>query len=107
MPTTERHYVQFSKKDGYNTYFQGLFASPRRSRVSLHHKWEGWFAKLGEIGTLKGRFSTGATAGLLCLLKYGSMAQLEALVKLCDKDEGFDDGALLLEARRGFGEGSS
>ena len=43
---------------------------------------------------------TGATAGVLRLLKYGSRAQLEALAKLCDKDEGFDVRALLLEVRK-------
>ena len=33
-PTTECHYVGFAKKDGYNVYFQDLFAS------TLHLKWE-------------------------------------------------------------------
>ena len=39
-------------------------------------------------------------AGVLRLLKYGSMAQLEALAKLCGDEEGFDERALLLKARR-------
>ena len=41
---------------------------------------------------------TGITAGVLRLVKYGSRA-LEALAKLCGKQEGLDGGALLLEAR--------
>ena len=38
--TTERHFVEFAKKDGYNVYFQDLLASPRHSRISPHLKWE-------------------------------------------------------------------
>ena len=48
---------------------------------------------------MKGKVPTGDTAGVLRLLKYGSMAQLEALVKLCGGDEGFNDKALLPQAR--------
>ena len=62
-------------------------------------KWEGWFAKLGDIGTLKGKAPTGVTAGVLCLLKYGNRAQFEALAKLCGEEEGFDDEELLLKVR--------
>ena len=40
------------------------------------------------------------TAGVLRRLKYGSRAQLEALAKLWVEEEGFSDGALLLEARK-------
>ena len=43
----------------------------------------------------------GVTAGVLHLLKYGNVAQLEALAKLCGRDEGFDDAVLLLQARQG------
>ena len=100
MLTTELHLVEFAKKDGYNVYFQDLFASPIRSEVCSHDKWEGWFAKLGDIGTLKGKVPTGVTAGVLRLLRYGSRAQLEALAKLAGKWEGFDDKALTLEARK-------
>ena len=82
MPTTELHLVELAKKDGYNAYFQDLFASPRRSRLSPHLKWEGLFTKLGDIGTLKGKVPAGVTAGVLRLLRYGSRAQLEALAKL-------------------------
>ena len=49
---------------------------------------------------MKGKVPTGVTAGMLRLLKYGSRAQLEALAKLAGKEEGFDDRALTLEARR-------
>merc|ERR1719506_1333791 len=98
--TTERHLVEFAKKDGYNAYFQDLFASPRRSRISPHLKWEGLFAKLGDIGTLKGKVPTGVTAGVLRLLRYGSRAQLEALAKLAGREDGFDDRALTLETRK-------
>ena len=42
----------------------------------------------------------GVTAGVLRLLKYGSRPQLEALAKLCVRDEGIDDAAVVLEARR-------
>ena len=66
MPTTERHFIELAKKDGYNAYFQDLFASSRRSLVSLHLKWEAWFAKLGDIATLKGKVPTGVTAGVCC-----------------------------------------
>ena len=62
MPTTERHYVKFAKRDGYNVYFQNLFASSCQSHISPscqshispHLKWKVWFAKVGDIGTLKG-----------------------------------------------------
>ena len=100
LPNTELHLVELAKKDGYNAYFQDLFASPRRSRISPHLKWEGLFAKLGDIGTLKGKVPTGVTAGVLRLLRYGSRAQLEALAKLAGREEGFDDKALTLEARK-------
>ena len=30
------HFVEFAEKDGYNAYFQNLFASPPRSRLSPH-----------------------------------------------------------------------
>ena len=40
------------------------------------------------------------TAGLLRLLRYGSRAQLEALAKLVGREEGFDDKAVTLEARK-------
>ena len=40
------------------------------------------------------------TAGVLRIFMYGGRAQLEALAKLCERDEGFDDRALLLEARK-------
>ena len=33
-------------------------------------------------------------------MKYGNVVQLGALAKLCGHDEGFDDRALVLEARR-------
>ena len=92
--------VAFVKKDGYNTYFQDLFASSRHSRLSLHLKWEGWFMKLGDTGTLKGKVLADVTAGVLRLLEYGSRAQLEALTKLCNRDEGFNDAALLLGVRK-------
>ena len=46
---------------------------------------------------MKGKVPTGVTAGVLRLSKYGSKAQLEALA---GEEEGFDDWALLLEARR-------
>ena len=78
-PTTESHFVEFAKKDGYNAYFQDLFASPLRSRVSPHLKWEALFAKLCDIGTLNEKVPTGVTAGVLRLLEHGSRAQLEAL----------------------------
>ena len=99
MPTTEHHFVELAKKDGYNAYFQDLFASSRRSHLFPHLKWEAWFAKLSNIGTLKGKVPTGVMAGVLRLLKCGSRAQLKALAKLCGK-EGFDDMVLLLEARK-------
>ena len=35
--------------------------------------------------------STGVTAGVLHLLKYGNVAQLEALAKLAGEEEGLDD----------------
>ena len=98
MPTTERHFVELVKKDGYNLFFQDLFASPLRSHDSPHLKCEALFAQLGDVGTLKGKVPTGVTSRLLRLLKYGGRAQLEALAKLCGKDEVFDDRVLLLEA---------
>ena len=49
---------------------------------------------------MKGNVPTGVTADVLRLLKYCSRAQLEALAKLCGRDEGFKDMALLLEARK-------
>ena len=85
-PTTERHFVEFAKKDGYNAYFQDLFASSTCSAICPHQKWEGWFAKLSNIGTLKGKVPTGVTADVLRLLEYGNVAQLEALAKLCRED---------------------
>ena len=63
MPTMERRFVEFAKNDGYNAYFQDLFA------LSLHLKWEGCFAVLGDIGTLRGKVPTGMTAGVLRLLE--------------------------------------
>ena len=71
MPTIERHLVKFAKRDSYNAYFQDLFASPTLSYVCLHQKWEGWFTKFGDIGTLKGKVPKGVTAGVLHLVKYG------------------------------------
>ena len=62
-----------------------------RSRVSPHLRWEAWFVKLGDIGTLKGKVPTGVMAVVLRLLKYGSRSQLEVLGKLVGKEEGFDD----------------
>ena len=56
--------------------------------------------KLGDIGILKGKVATGVMAGVLRLLKYGNMAQLEALAKLCVREEGFDDEALVHEAEK-------
>ena len=38
MPTTERHFVELAKKDGYNAYFQDLFASSTRSEICWHQK---------------------------------------------------------------------
>ena len=98
--TTERHLVEFAKKDGYNAYFQDHFALSTRSEICPHQKWEALFAKPGDIGTLKGKVPTGVTAGVLRLLKYGSRAQLEVLAKLCGHEEGFDEAAVELEARR-------
>ena len=95
MPTKERHFVEFAKRDGYNAYFHDLFTSPRRSHVSLHLEWEGWFAKLSDISTLKGK----VPVGVLRFLKNANVALLEALAKLCGIEEGFDDKAFLLEAR--------
>ena len=46
----------------------------------------------------------GVTGGVLCLLKYGSKAQLKALLKPCGKEQGFNDRAFVLEARRGIQE---
>ena len=40
----ERHFIELAKNDGYNAYFQDLFASSRHSHVSPHLKWESWFA---------------------------------------------------------------
>jgi len=100
MPSTERYLVEFAKKEGYSTYFQDLFASPTRSDVCPHQKWEAWFAQLGDIGTVGGKVPTSVTAGVLSLVKYGSRAQLEVLANLCGKEEGFDDVALTLEARK-------
>ena len=82
LPTTERHLVEFAKRDGYNAYFQYLFALSRRSCLSPHMKWEEWYVKLGDVGTLKGKVPMGVTAGLLRLLKYVDVVQLKALVKL-------------------------
>ena len=100
MPTTEPHFVEIAKKDGYNAYFQDHFASARRSRVSPHLKLEALFARHGDIGMLKGKVPTGMTAGVLRLLKYDSRAQLEALAKLCGEEDGFAYKSLLLEARK-------
>ena len=65
-----------------------------------HQKWEGWFAQLGDVSALKEKVPTGVTSAVLCLLKYGSKAQLAALAKLAGTEEGFDDTALLLEAKK-------
>ena len=89
MPMTEHHVIDFVEKDGYNAYFQNLFASSRHSRVSLLLKWEAWLTKLGEIGTMKGKVPTVITADMLRLLKYCSRAQLGALAKLAGEEEGF------------------
>ena len=78
--------MELAKKDG--------------SRISPHLKWESLFSKLGDIGTLKGKVPTGVTASILRLLKYGSRVQLEAPTKLAGREEGFDDAALTLEARK-------
>ena len=83
------------KKDGYNASFQDLFALSCHTPVSPHLKWEGWFAKLNDTGTLKGKLPVGMTAGVLRLLNYGNVAELEALAKLCGEEEGFDERALL------------
>ena len=100
MPTAERHLVELAKKHGYNTYFQDFFTSSTRPEICLHQKLEGWFAKLGNIGTLKGKVPTGVTAGILHLLKHGNVAQLEALAKPCGGEKWFDDKVLVLEARK-------
>ena len=42
MLTTERHFVEFAKKHGYNVYFQNHFALSCHFRVFPHLKWEGW-----------------------------------------------------------------
>ena len=55
---------------------------------------------VGDISTLKGKVPMGVTAGMLRLLKDGNVVQFEALAELCGKDEGFDDRALLLDARK-------
>ena len=65
VPRMERRFVDFAKKDGYNAYFQDLFASSRRSRISPHLKWDVWFVKVGDIVTLKGEVPTGVTAAVL------------------------------------------
>ena len=123
-PTTERHLVELSKKDGFNAHFQDLFASPC-ALGTPYPEWEMTFAKvrerqvcgatstrltmlihvasflvsqLGNIGNKPGRVPTGVTVGVLGVLKYGSLAQLEALAKLCGEEEGFHDTALRLEA---------
>ena len=95
-PLTERHLVEFAKRDGFNSYFEDPFVGDE----ATHSKWSVWFSVLGDIGTLKGKVPTGVTAGVLHLLRYGSRSQLEALAKLCNRDEGFDDPALLLETRK-------
>ena len=41
MPTTERHFVELAKKDGYNAYFQDYFASSTHSEVCPHLKCGG------------------------------------------------------------------
>ena len=46
--------------------------------------------------------TVGVTVGVLRLLKYSSRAQLQVLAKLCRRGKGFDDAALLLEARKGM-----
>ena len=43
---------------------------------------------------------TGVTVGVLCLLKYGRRVPLETLAKLCNREEGFDDPALVPVARK-------
>ena len=93
--TSERYFVELAKKDGFNAYFQDLFSG----HGATHLKWEALFAKLGDIGTMEGLVPMGVTAGALGLLKYGSRLQLEALAKLCDRNE-MDDPALLLKTRK-------
>ena len=67
--TPERHFVEFAKEGGYNVYFQDLFDSSTPSEVCPHQKQEAWFAKLGDIGTLKEKVQTGVTMGVLRHLK--------------------------------------
>ena len=45
---------------------------------------------------LNSKMPTGETAGVLCLLNYSNVAQLDALAKLRDRDEGIDHRVLLL-----------
>ena len=70
-----------------------------KSEVCPHQKWEGWFAKLSDIGTLNENVATGVTADVLCLLMYASRAQLEALAKLARAEEGCYE-TLQIEARK-------
>lgn len=99
MQTTERHFVELAKRNGFNTYFQDLFGVSTEEVCTTHLKWKSMFARLGDVGTLSGKVPRGVTAGVLHLLKYGSREQLEALAEMCDRNE-MDDPQLLLETRK-------
>ena len=59
------------------------------------------FEQLDDLGFERGKGVTSIMVGVLMILRaYNNRKKLEALAKLSGQEEGFDDRALHLEARR-------
>ena len=60
-----------------------------------------FFEQFGDLGFERGRGVTGVTAGVLMILRYyNDWKKLETLANLSGQEEGFNERALQLEARR-------
>ena len=79
----------------FGFYFDRIFASNSRERYRL------LFEQLRNLGFEGGKGVTSITVGVLIILRsYKDRKKLEELAKLSGQEEGFDDRALHLEARR-------
>ena len=82
----------------FDLYFDRIFAGNEAGGEGYRVLFE----QLGNLGFEGGRGITGITVGILMILRapYKDKKKLKALVKLSGPDEGFNDHALHLEARR-------